>query len=87
MAAGFGAGTMRAGGSAPRRSLVFNPHGGERLLDVLQMKQEAENKLISEDRLSRDDQRHRELDVIVQGECVNRWFPARVSISLACSLT
>ena len=72
LSAGIGTGTSGASGSAPRRGLVLDPHGGERLLNVLQMKQEAENELIPEDGLSRDDQRQRELDVIVQGERVNR---------------
>jgi hypothetical protein len=59
---------------APRRGLLLDPHRRERLLDVLEVQQEAEQQLVAQDRLARDDERERELDRVVEREGVDGWW-------------
>ena len=40
--------TAGTGGAAPWRCLVFYPHRGQRLLDMLEVEKEAEDELIPE---------------------------------------
>ena len=39
----------------PHRALLLEPHRGKRLLDVFEVKKEAEQKLVAQDGLARDD--------------------------------
>ena len=43
--------------TTPGSGLLLNPHGRKGLLDVFEMEEEAEEELVSEDGLPRDDER------------------------------
>ena len=56
---------MRRYGCAPGRGLVVSPHSRELLFNVFKVKEEAEEELVSQDRLARNDEREGELDRVV----------------------
>ena len=51
---------------------MLDPHSGERLLDVLEVQEEAEDELVSEDRLAGDDEGEGEVDSIVKLKKITR---------------
>ena len=56
---------MRRYGRAPGRGFVVGPHGRELLFDVFKVEEEPEEELVSQDRLTGDDERKRKLDSVV----------------------
>ena len=55
----------------PYRALLLEPHRGERLLDVLEVDEEAEKELVAQNGPARNDERKREFDVEVELESVD----------------
>jgi hypothetical protein len=60
--------------STPWSGFVLDPHVAERLLDMLELDEEAEEDLIPHDRLPGDDERERELDAVVECQSVDRFI-------------
>jgi hypothetical protein len=50
---------------------LLEPHRGKRLLDVLEVKKEAKQKLVAKDGLARNYERERELDVEIELESID----------------
>jgi hypothetical protein len=50
---------------------LLEPHRGKRLLDVLEVKKEAKQKLVAKNRLARNYERERELDAEIELESID----------------
>jgi hypothetical protein len=57
--------------ASPHWALLLEPHRGKRLLDVLEVKKEAKQKLVAKNRLARNYERERELDVEIELESID----------------
>jgi hypothetical protein len=57
---------MRRCGRAPGRGRVVGPHSRELLFDMFKVEEEPEEELVSQNRLTRDNEREGKLDAVVQ---------------------
>lgn len=54
---------------------MVGPHVGERLFDMFEVEKETEDELVAQNRLARDYERQRELDMVIKSQgvdsCIN----------------
>jgi len=60
-------------GFAPGKGHLVDPHVRQRLLDVFEVQEESEEKLVAQHCLARYHKRKREFHVVVEGHCINRY--------------